>query len=213
MRARLVDRLLSRDHRGPRLIDLIDRDKLLGQQWLDAMKVVGGVSKLGLRPIQFRFAAVDVRLRLIDGRCRVVDIGGRTLRVGLRRAYGTLLRCDGPALVDDLAFQRAQIGLGPLQRIFVRTGIDLKQQAALLDELVVLYRQRNDGAIDLGSDADEVGKYLGVIGARIPVGYRSRSAPVISAAATISSSQSFPGVCADQEWHVSGIIGLFPEFS
>ncbi len=67
-------------------------------------------------------------------------------------------------------FQRAQVGSRSLQRIFVRSRVDLEQQSTLLDESVVLHRQRGDRPVDLRSNADEVGEHLRVVGAGIQGG-------------------------------------------
>ncbi len=97
-----------------------------------------------------------------------------------------------------------------LQRIFVGPGIDLKQQAPLLDEFVVLHRQVDERAIDLGSDADEVGKYLCIIGARVLVGHVDHQQAGDQRCGDDAPTLTiFPSVCAEQERSVSGNIGIF----
>ena len=75
----------------------------------------------------------------------------------------------------------------------VRPRIDLEEQFPLFEELVVLHGKLGDGAVYLRSDADEVGKYFGIVGARVIVGYGlSPAAPVITAAAMMEMLTILP---------------------
>src|ERR1700728_4016121 len=80
------------------------------------------------------------------------------------------LGSDGSSLVHNLALQRTQVRPSLFQRVFIRPWIDLEEQLPLFAELVVFDRKLGDGAVYLRSDADEVGKYLRIIGARVVVG-------------------------------------------
>ena len=140
------------------------------RQWLKAMEVIGLVLEFGLIANQCRLGVGDVSLCFLDRGRSAIDIGCSAVSIRPSRCDRALLRCDCPGLVDDLALQRAQIRACSLQGIFVRTGIDLEEQSTLFDKCVVLHRERTDGAINLRSNADEIGEYLCVVGARIPGG-------------------------------------------
>ena len=168
LRARLIHRLLSRCHCCPGLIYLVDGDKLLGKQRFDAMEIVGRIQQFCFCTIQFGLGAGHIGLCLVDG-CRcAIDIRSSTVGIRSSRPDRTLLRCDRPSLVHNLALECVPIGSRSLQSIFIRPRIDLEEQSTLLDKCVVLHRERTDRAINLRSDADEIGEYLCVVGARIP---------------------------------------------
>ena len=155
------------------------------------------------------FASATLALASFDRGGGAVDVRGSAVSIRPRGPYGAHLRSDRPALVDDLALQRVQVGPGFLQRVFVGPWIDLKEQFALFDEGVVLDRKLRDGAVDLGSNADEVGKYLRIIGARVLLVSLITSSPVINAAAMMAMLTILPSVGCWGAGSFSGIASPF----
>ena len=94
-----------RGHCSSGLIHLIYGDKLLGQQRLDAMKVVGGVKQLGVGASSSALALATLALRFIDGGRGAIDIRRGAVGVRSRSSDSALLRGDRPGLVDDLPLQ------------------------------------------------------------------------------------------------------------
>ncbi len=162
--------LLSCSDRGSHLVHLVYGDELLGQQWLNAMKIVGLVSKFGVGAVKGRLRSRNICLGFVDRSCRAIDVRRRAISIRMGSTYCAHLRGDRPSLVHNLALQRIQVRPRLFQRVFIRSWIDLEEQLPLFAELVVFDRKLGDGAVYLRSDADEVGKYLGIIGARVVVG-------------------------------------------
>ena len=162
--------LLSCSDRGSHLVHLVDGDELLGQQRLNAMKIVGLVSKFGVGAVKGRLRSRNICLGFVDRSCGAIDVRGGAIRIRPGSTYCAHLGGDRPSLVDNLALQRALIRPRLFQRVFIRPWIDLEEQLPLFAELVVFDRKLGDGAVYLRSDADEVGKYLRIIGTRVVVG-------------------------------------------
>src|SRR5260370_28173334 len=70
----------------------------------------------------------------------------------------------------NLAFEGSLLGYGPFECVPIRPVIDLKQQFALLHELVVTHVQPDDWSVHLRRDPDEIRKYFGIVGSWIVVG-------------------------------------------
>ena len=170
MRAQLLHRLLPRGHRGSDLVDLVYGDKLLGQQRLNAMKVVGLVSQFGVGAVEGRLRSRNICFGFAYRGCGAIDVRASAIRIGPGCPYRAHLRSNRPSLIDDLALQRTQIRSRLFQGVFVGPWIDLEEQLALFAELVVLNSKLGDGAVNLRSDADKVGKYFRIICARVVVG-------------------------------------------
>ena len=99
-------------------------------------------------------------------------IGQRVLRL---LQIGKLLPV-GRAQPVDLQLHRRELRLGMVERDLVVAVVELDQQLAGLDRLVVGHRDRDDAAADIGADRDHVGLGEGVVGlgiaarGEIPVG-------------------------------------------
>ena len=60
-----------------------------------------------------------------------------------------------------------EAGVGLIHRRPIGARVDLEQQVARLDELVVLDRQLDEGPGDPGRDLDDIGAHLTVAGPRV----------------------------------------------
>ena len=170
LRAELLHRLLPCRDRGSDLVHLVYGDKLLGQQRLDAMKVIGLIEQFSVGAVECSLHRGDICFGFADGGYRAIDVRRSAVSIGLGCANGTYLRGNRPSLVDNLTLQRVQVGPRFFERVFVWPRIDLKQQVPLFAVLIVLDRELDDRAVYLWSDADKIGKYLRIIRAWVLVG-------------------------------------------
>ena len=74
MRAKLLHGLLSCRDRGSDLVYLVYGDKLLGQQWLNAMKVIGLVEQFGVSAVECSLHRGDICLGFADRGYRAIDV-------------------------------------------------------------------------------------------------------------------------------------------
>ncbi len=128
LRALLLHGLFPRGDRGPGLVHLIYSDELLGQQRLDAVIVVGRVEQFGVGAVEGGLGVRNICFGFVHCRRSAVDIRRGAVRIRPRGSDGAHLRSDRPALVDNLPLKRVQVGSGFLQRVLVRSGIDLEEQ-------------------------------------------------------------------------------------
>jgi hypothetical protein len=172
LRALLAYGLFLRSDRSLCKVHLIYRDELLGQQRLDTVIIVGRVDPFGVGAVEGSLGVGNICLGFVHRSPSAVDIRSGAVSICPRGSHGAHLRSDRPALVDYLPLQRVQVGGGFLQRVLIWPGIDLKEQFTLFDEGVVLYGKSRNGTVDLGSNADIVGEYFGVVGATVSIGLR-----------------------------------------
>ena len=140
------------------------------QKWFYSVVVVRCVEQLGIGAIQGCLSVRNIGLRFVDRSGSPIDICCGAIGIGARRSNGTHLRSDRAALIGDLAFESIQVRLRLFKRVFIGSGIDLKQHFPLFDKGVILHCELSNRPIDLGSDTDEVSEYLGVISAWESVG-------------------------------------------
>ena len=76
----------------------------------------------------------------------------------------------GLAIAQKLAVEGAAVRLCSVKGVLIRSIIDLKQQLALLDKLVVAHIEPGNWSLHLWRDADEVGEDLSVISAGVSIG-------------------------------------------
>ena len=169
MRTQLLHGLLPRGHRGPGLVYLVYGDELLGQERLDAMKIISLVSQFGVTAIEGRLRGGNICLGFVDRSRGAIDVRGRAISICPGSTYGAHLRGDRPSLIDNLALQRGEVRPRFFQGVFVGPWIDLKEQLPLFAEFIVLHGQLVDRAVYLRSYADKVGKHLGIVCARVKV--------------------------------------------
>jgi hypothetical protein len=87
------------------------------------------------------------------------------------RFYGAILGSDSPPLIDDLLLQICLVGKRLFQGIFVGAWVNREQKITLLDKGIVFHRQLDQATANLGDNFDKVCPYIGIVGARIPVGF------------------------------------------
>ena len=162
---------LRNAHGGADLIDLFDGYVLFLKKRLDAVDIVGSQGELGFGISKRGAGAGD---RGLGG----IDRGGGGFHAGAGAVHCRAGGFDGAALggdvafgVDDLLFQGFFIGKRLLQRVFVRAGIDGEKQIAFPGESIVFDGELDEAAVYFGGDFDKVGAHVGVIGARIPIGF------------------------------------------
>ncbi len=123
----------------------------------------------GARPVDILGGDIALRQQRLGAPQCIRRLGGGCLCAfhrSLHRLRVELLRVDRTLVQHDLLVQRDERGLRAGQRVLVRTGVDLEQQVALLDGLVVTYRELDDAAVDLRHHVDGIGIDIGIVGAR-----------------------------------------------
>ena len=193
LRALLFDGLLPCSDGGPGLFHLIYGDELLGQQRLDTVIVVGRVEQFGVGAVECRLSVGNICFGFVHRSCGTVDVRSGAVGVCAGRSYGAYLGGNGSALVADLPLERAEVRSGPLERILIGAGVDLKEQLALFDESVVLDRERR---VMGPSTCGAMPMKLAKTSASSVRGYRLvsviTSSPVINAPATIAMLTILP---------------------
>src|SRR3984957_5380397 len=117
---------------------------------------------------------VVVRIRPFSARAADTPLGVRHSSLG---AMDILLcnrdgayQCGYPALfICDLPFKGSLLRKGVFQRIPIGAFIDLVEQIACFNKLIVFHIEPNKRAIDLWRYSDEVCKDFGIIGPRIVI--------------------------------------------
>lgn len=95
--------------------------------------------------------------------------GPRTLDSGTRGLRVVLLRVDGTLGQRDLPVERDEARPGTRQCVLIGTRVDLEQQIALLDRLVVADCQFSDAPVDFRHDVDCVRIDVRIVGARLAI--------------------------------------------
>ena len=80
---------------------------------------------------------------------------------GLERRFAlAIARSDR----GDLGARAGQFGRGFVDGRLIRRGVDPEQDVARLDALVIVDRDRDDGAADIGADRDQPGLEIAIVG-------------------------------------------------
>src|SRR6202012_4047874 len=106
----------------------------------------------------------DIRFCLVNSCRRMAHIGLRCVDTGVGGRDSAHLRSNATLLVGDLTFQCRLGGFSLFQGVLVRTRVDDEQELTLPDELVVVYLEIDDGALDLWGNTNQVREDFSVIG-------------------------------------------------
>ena len=125
LRIRLFQCFRLRDFRGPCTVHLIDGDELLCQKRLETVQVVAGVGPLCFCPAHPLLRIGHIRPRLFDGRRPACHVGFGTRNIRFGNGDAAYQCIDSSLLVSDLPFEGGLLRKSPLERVLIRSLVNL----------------------------------------------------------------------------------------
>src|SRR6266404_335733 len=139
------------------------------------MQIIARVGPFRVGPAHTLLCVCHVRPRLINSRCPSGYVSLRALDIRLRNGNAAYQCCNLPAFVSDLPFEGSLLGKGVFESVLIWAVINLKEQFALLNKLIVVDVQANDRTFYLRRNSNEIGGNFRVVRSRLAIDFEERN--------------------------------------